>query len=485
MMEEQAARLSTGVAGLDEVLLGGVIPRRSYLVQGRPGTGKTTLGLHFLTAKQTSHEPVLFISLIKRPDDVRHNATQLGFDISDITFLDLSPTPEVLTEEQPPRIFSPAEMERAPLTRQIAEQIQSRRPVRIFIDALTQLRYFATDEYDYRRLTLSVLRFCLDQQATVFASSESDSVDTEHSLEFLVDGLFTLDMEEDRRSVTVSKYLGSDFLAGRHSMRLTDTGMVVFPRLVEPELKPEFTGESISSGNTELDALLGGGIERGLVTIISGPSGIGKTLLCLSFIHQAAQRGESSVIYIYEETSQPLILRAENVGIPLRDFIERNLVKVVTVQPDRYLPDEFTALVREEVEQRNARVVMIDNISGYRLTLRDRDLVRSLHILCDYLKSHDVTTLIVNNVEEITGDFRITEIGISFMADNVVFMRYLEFGGQLRKAVGVLKKRMGDFEKTLRQLEITKEGLIIGKPLTNLRGILRGTPTWVGPEEGG
>ncbi|MBE0534023.1 MAG: recombinase RecA [Phycisphaerae bacterium] len=480
MTNEQHSRLSSGVAGLDNILNEGLLPERAYLVRGGPGTGKTTLGLHFLTAGAANGEPVLFISLLRRGSDVQRDAAVRGFDPTKMTFLDLSPTAEVFTEMQASRLFAPAEMERAPLTKKIVEQIEQLHPTRIFVDALTQLRYIATDDFDFHRLTLSLLRFLMGQGATVLASAESVSNKSEVGLEFLVDGVIILDAQADLRTVTVEKYASSDFQPGRHSMRLTDAGMVVFPRLLSTDFSQEFTGELIASGISELDALLGGGIERGLVTLIAGPSGSGKSLLGLYFVRAAAGRGERSVIYVYEEPPEPLIQRAETLGIPLGDFIASDLLHIVPVQPNRYLPDEFSAMVRQEVEDRNTQVVMLDTLRGYRLTLRDQDLVRSLYDLLAYLKYHDVTTLLINDVEMITGDFRVTEMGVSFTADNIIFLRYLEMHGQMRKAIGVLKKRMGDFEKTLRELNVTARGIEIGQPLNDLRGILRGQPEWVG-----
>jgi circadian clock protein KaiC len=255
--------------------------------------------------------------------------------------------------------------------------------------------------------------------------------------------------------------------------------MEVFPHLMPEVYGQEFALEVLSSGVPELDELLHGGFERSTITIISGPSGVGKSTLGLQFMKEAAGRGERSVIYAFEERKETLLNRCEGINIPVHAMIERGTLSVVQIEPLHYTPDEFANLVRYEVEQQKARIVMIDSISGYRLSVRGNELVTHIHALCKYLQNMGVAVLLINEVESITGDFRATEIGISYIADNLVFLRYLEMQGELRKAIGVLKKRMSDFEKTLREFEITRYGIKVGKPLTNLRGILKGTPEWL------
>jgi circadian clock protein KaiC len=235
-----------------------------------------------------------------------------------------------------------------------------------------------------------------------------------------------------------------------------------------------------------LDELLHGGLERGTVTIVSGPSGVGKTTLGVQFMKEAAGRGERSVVYTFEENPETLTRRCAAINMPMQYMLERETLAVVPIEPLRFAADEFAQLVRHEVEERKARIVMIDSVSGYRLAVRGErgeDLVSHLHGLCKYLSNMGVTVLLINEVEYLTGDFRITEVGISYLADNVIVLRYLEVNGELRKAMGVLKKRLSDFERTLRQIEITRYGIQVGQPLTGLRGILRGNPEWVAPPQ--
>jgi circadian clock protein KaiC len=257
--------------------------------------------------------------------------------------------------------------------------------------------------------------------------------------------------------------------------------MAVFPRLVPERQRRDFVAEPLASGVPELDEMLHGGLERGTVTIVTGPTGVGKTTLGIQFIKEAAGRGEQSVMYTFEEGKQTLLNRCEQINIPVRAMLERGTLSATQIEPMQYTPDEFARLVRREVEERNGRIVMLDSIAGFSLSMQGRDLVTHLHALTMYLKSVGVTVILINEVESITGEFRATEDKISYLADNIVFLRYLEVQGEMRKAIGVLKKRAGNFEKTLREIKITRYGLKVGKPLSGLRGILSGSPELVGP----
>ncbi len=470
------ARLSTGVAGLDEILNGGLIPGRAYLIKGGPGAGKTTLGLHFLINRDAQSEKSLFITLGEAESQICSNANSSGLDPTGIAFLDLSPTSDFFARVQAYDIFSPAEVEREPTTQRIIEQVEALRPQRVFLDAITQFRYLSSDAFQFHRQALSFLRFLLEGGATVLFTSEGSETEPDDDLQFLSDGVLHLDHSPERRTISIDKFRGSGFRPGLHSMRLTDQGMEVFPRL-QPEIyEQSFEVETISSGLPELDELMHGGIERGTVTIFTGPSGVGKTTMGLQFMKEAAGRGERSVAYTFEEDRENLLYRCESINMPVRRMLEGGTLSVVQVEPLSLTPDEFAKLVRYEVQERATRIVMIDSTSGYRVSLKGQDFITSLHALCKYLKNMGVTVILVNEVETIIGDFRATESGISYMADNIVFLRYLELGGELRKAIGVLKKRLSDFEKTMREIEITRYGIKVGQPLTRLRGILSGMP---------
>ncbi|MDZ8262988.1 ATPase domain-containing protein [Nostoc sp. ChiQUE01b] len=475
-------RLSSGISGLDEILYGGYVSGRAYLIRGGPGAGKTTLGMHFLTTGAANGEQVLFITLTETVRQLKRTAEELGFNLEGVTFLDLSPTPEFFAQVQTYDIFSPAEVEREPTTRRIVEQVEVLKPQRIFIDSMTQFRYLASDTFQFRKQVLSFLRFLVEQSTTVLFTSESSQEAPDDDLQFMSDGVINLDFSNNERTLCISKFRGSDFQDGHHAIRLTRTGMQLFPRLVLQDYGQDFNTEVVSSGIPEIDELLHGGIERSTITIISGPSGVGKSTLGLQFMKEAAGRGERSVIYTFEERKETLLHRAEGINIAVGAMQNKGTLSVVQVEPLYYTPDEFANLVREEVQQQQARIVMIDSVSGYRLSVRGKDLISHLHALCKYLQNMGVAVVLINEIETITGEFRVTEIGISYLADTIIFLRYLEMQGELRRTIGVLKKRMTDFEKTLREFEISRYGIKVGKPLTQLRGVLTGVPEMLADE---
>lgn len=483
-MATNSTRCTTGLPGLDEILHGGLIPERAYLVRGGPGTGKTTLGLQFLLQGVALGEEVLHITLESSEHQLRADAATMGLDLSGIDFLDLSPTHEFFARNQSYDIFSPADVERAPTTRLIIDTIEKLKPRRVFVDTVTTLRYLSSDAFQFRKQVLSFLRFLVEHRITVLLSSEMTATMPDGDLRFMTDGIIELGIASVyggiRRTLSVIKLRGSEFEGGPHSMRLTEHGMEVYPRLVPASHGREFTAELVPSGLPELDQMLEGGISRGTVTIISGPSGVGKTTLGMQFMKEAATRGERSVVYTFEEQAGTLLYRSENVGIPIQPMIEAGTLSVVEVEPLRFSPDEFALLVRQEVEVRGARIVMIDGIAGYSLTLAGDDLVSHLHRLGRYLKNMGVTVILISDVEEIIGEFRATEVGISYLADTLIFLRYLELDGELHRAVGILKKRTSNFAKTLREIEITGAGIRVGKPLEGLHGVLTGLPMQLG-----
>ncbi len=476
---DKLARVSIGVPGLDEILRGGLIPHRSYLVRGGPGSGKTILGMHFLAWAADRGEPTLLITFGESEAQLRRNAERLGFTTNGISFLDLSPDSSYFAKSQEYDIFPPSEVEREPITSRIREEVSARKPARVFVDGLTQLRHLTASPFQFRKEALAFLRFLCEIGSTVLFSSESNEAPDE-DLQFIADAVIQLDFREARREVSVAKFRGSDFRAGRHTLRLADNGMTVFPRLLPDDFALDFNPERIPFGVPELDALTGGGLERGAISIITGASGVGKTTLGMQFVSEAARRGDRAVVYIFEEARESLIRRCAGVGIPVQQMIDEGKLSVVHVEPLRFTADEFALMVREEVEKRSARIVMIDSVSGYSLSLHDEDLVTHLHALSKYLQNMGIAILLINEVEAVIGDFRITDVGVSYMADNIIFLRYLEVRGEMTKAIGVLKKRLGDFEKTLREISITENGIRLGPVLKGLRGILRGTPEWDG-----
>jgi circadian clock protein KaiC len=471
-------RVSTGIEGLDSILDGGLIEGRGYMVDGPPGVGKTILTMHFLSAGLVGDETVLFINLEEDLTDLKSNATSLGFDVESMEFLDLSPTAEVFTEDRSYEVFSAAEVEQAPLTEEIRERVREVEPDRVVVDPLTQLRYLTSDDYQFRKQIIGFMRFLKEYGATVlFTVQDTDAMPTE-DLQFISDGTILLDRVDDRETVAVPKFRGSAVRRGEHTAKVTDDGLEVYPALEPGNHRVAFEAESVSSGVPEVDELLYGGLERGTVSIISGATGVGKTTLGTQFMKEAAGRGERSVIYLFEESEQTFLERSGAINIPVGKMIDRGTLEVVEIEGMETTPQEFATMVREEVEEDDTKIVMIDGTVGYRQTLRgEREaMTQHLHALGRYLKNMGVTTILVEETGSVVGEFHATDSNLSYLADNIVFLRHLELHGELRKAIGVLKKRTTDFERTLREYEITRHGIKVGDPLRRLRGVLSGTP---------
>lgn len=483
MTSTKPSKLSSGIVGLDEILLGGFLPQRSYLIRGGPGAGKTTVGMHFLQEGLRKNEPSLYISLEESEERVRNDAALLGIHLEGLRFLDLSPTSQFFSEVESYDIFSPAEVEREPVTKRITATIEQFKPTRVFLDPISQLRYLSTDIFQFRKQVLSFLRYLLEHGATVLFTSEGCTSIPDDDLQFMADGILELEQTSGGRTITVRKYRGSQYLAGAHSMKLDAQGLHVFPKLIPEHYGTEHAHDCLPSGIAELDALLHGGIERGTVTFITGPTGVGKTTLGLQFIKEGAARGERSAVYLFDEEKDLLLQRAEAVKIHAKSMIDRGILNVEFVNPLQLAPDEFSLVVRREVEERKVRIVMIDSVQGYKLSIGGDAIEQHLYALTRYLQNMGVATFLIVETAKLTGDFQITDLEVSYMADNILFLRYLELKGELRRAIGVLKKRLSDFEKTLREFTITKNGIVLGQPLVHLRGILTGTPTWVGLED--
>lgn len=473
-MNEHIQKISTGISGLDEILHGGFIQGRSYLLSGGPGTGKTTIGFHFLTCEQ--NEKSSFITFGESIQQLETNAKILGFDLSNVNFLDFSPTSEFFTASKTYDIFSSSTVESEPFITSVVDEFQKTKPQRVFIDSMTHLKYISADVHQFRKLVYGFIRFLNELKATVLFTSESNSKAEDGDLRFLSDGVLELEMSQIERTISVPKFRGSDSKQGKHIFKIGNNGMEVYPRLVPGIYSRVFTKETISSGIPDLDELLHGGIERGCINIITGPTGVGKTSLGLQFMKEAAGRGEKSTIFTFEESNDLLITRSENINIPVRKMLEKGKLSLFQVEPIKYSPDEFAYLVRNEVEKQDVKIIMIDSSSGYKLSMKGEDIITHLHSICKYMVNMGVTVILINEVTNIIGDFLATGLGISYLADNIIFLRYYEYKGGLNKAIGVIKKRLTNFEKTIREFEITPYGIKVGRPLLNFQGLLSGIP---------
>lgn len=467
------SKISTGVAGLDEILYGGLIPGLGYLVRGGPGTGKTILGLHFLNEGIKNGENVLFISMEHPERTLRKAYQSLPLGLDKMPFLDLTPTQEFLGQDEVYSVFEPSQVEE-PSGPKIVEAVNSIKPTRVFLDGMTQFSSLTPNEFHFRKQVMSFLRYLSVQNISLLFSSESYSAEPDSYLQYISDGIISLEHDAERRSVWIKKVFGSSFLEGYHSLKISKDGLQIFPELFPKLYKRDFTKEPIPFGVSELDQMLHGGIERGTATIISGPSGIGKTSLTTQLLNEVASRDEYAVYYSFEEDIKSIITRCKSLGNACG---ETKNIKFESVEPMDYSADEFSHLVRREVEENNARMIVIDDVSAFKLALKGKDLEGRLRALSTYLRNMGVNLVLVNEIEQVTGDFKFTEHGISYMVDNIIILRYIELNGMIRRTISIFKKRLSSFDPSIREFMMTTKGLEVGSALTGLQGILTGIPT--------
>ncbi|MFC3662871.1 ATPase domain-containing protein [Modicisalibacter luteus] len=471
-------RLSTGVRGVDDILGGGLIENRSYLVRGGPGSGKTTLGLHFLTAANQD-EPVLFIGFQEPEAQIEANATSVGLDVTNVNFLSLIPDEHFFTDQQGYDIFSSGDVEQEPLVDAIVQAVNELAPKRVFVDSLTQLRFLSADAYQYRKQVMSFLRFLTQRGATVLFSSESSQDMPDDDLQFMADGVLNFDTGQAGSIIRVTKFRGSGFVQGRHHMRLGTTGMQVFPRLVPPLTRtPSDEDKLWGSGASRIDAILHGGFEAGTISMITGPAGVGKSTLAAQFAAAAARKGAASALFLFEEDATIFLRRTQSLGLGLHQAVREGTVAIEPVEPMRYLADEFTSEVLQQVTQRGVELVILDSVAGFGLTLGGEEIEERLHTFAKTLARMGVTVILVNETQAVTGqEFQATEKGFSYLSDNLVFLRYMESAGEMKKALGVLKKRLSGFDTALHTYDIGEGGLIVHEPIEGLHSVLSGMPS--------
>ncbi|MDQ3817088.1 MAG: AAA family ATPase [Acidobacteriota bacterium] len=479
-------RMPTGIPGLDEIVLGGLITQNSYLIVGGAGTGKTILSFQWLLEGERRGERSLYITLAEPGGKIERNVRSFGWQLEGVKMVDLTPT--IAESKQPAaeyQVFHPSEVERTPIWEGIYKAVEEHKPARLVIDSLTQLRYLSTDEYQFRKQMLALVAFLDGCGCTSFLVFEPTELEKETSVALAADGIIHLHREVSPgrviglRSIEVEKLRGSDFMSGLHQMRIGDKGVMVFPHRIERPSEVRPGGKVLDTGIPQLDELLGGGLESGTTTIITGPAGAGKSTLGMKFLTKSVAGGDPAVLYAFEESSQSIVARCKGVGMPVQELLDAGTLQIVRVNPMELYPDEFLCLVRRAVENDGCRIVMVDSLRGYELAMEEfGTMVANISNMVTYLNGKGVTTLLINEVENITGDLRATEFAVSYVADNIILMRYAEYNGQVIKIIGCLKKRLGSFQPELRELHITSEGMEVSEKLENMRGILTGVPVY-------
>ncbi|MGB8644830.1 MAG: ATPase domain-containing protein [Anaerolineae bacterium] len=484
-MAEQ--RTTSGIPGLDEILEGGLIPRRSYLLVGAAGSGKTVFSFQWLMEGRRHQERLLYITLTEPADEIERNMATLGWTTAGMDLLDLTPTDPTGENNGEYHVFSPSEVEQTTTWQAIYQAVKEKRPQRLVIDSVTQLRYLSTDEYQFRKKIQGLVGFLNRSGCTSMLSFESSELERETAVSLAVDGLIRLRSEVSPsrviglRSVQVEKFRGSDFISGLHPLRITGQGIHIFPHRIEKIGGTHAPEEMLSSSIPALDELLGGGIESGTTTIISGPSGVGKTTLGMEFLASAIAGGQRAIAFTFEEGVESILLRSSGVGVPLEPLLQAGMLRIVRLNPMEQYPDELLGMVRAAVEGGGVGVVMIDSLRGYQLEMEQFGTpLAHVSNLVHYLERQGVTSFLINEIEHITGSLMATELGVSHLADNILLLRYAEYAGQVIKVVACLKKRLGDFQPALCEFKITAQGIQVGGQIKNLRGVLTGIPEYAG-----
>lgn len=482
--------VSTGVAGLDAIIGGGLPRGRVYLLEGSPGTGKTTLALQFLLAAANAGARTLYVTLSETAEELRHVAGSHGWDLDGIPLFELSQAEAVIGSQREQTILHPWEVELVQTVKLITDRVEAIEPAVVVFDSLSEMRLLAQDPLRYRRQLLTLKQYFAQRGTTVLfiddmTAGHGGPDSTLHSLSHGVITLerVRLDYGGVRRRIEVQKIRGVAYRGGLHDIALGTGGITVFPSLVATGLHRPFVGDAVASGSAELDTLLGGGPLRGTSMLVLGPAGSGKTNLCLQYVHAACMRGERCVIYEFDERVGTLLKRARSLGLVRDECLDDGRLRVHQLEPTDVSPGEMADMVRREVEENGARVIVLDSLAGYVSAMpQERQLMLQLHELLSYLNQQGVLTLLVNPQQSLVGTMATGGLNVSFIADTVLLLRFFESFGRVRKALSVIKHRGSTHEETIRELRIDARGIRVGEVLDRFRGVLSGVPVYLGEE---
>lgn len=474
--------VATGIAGLDDILAGGLTADRVYLLQGAPGSGKTTLSLQFLLEGVGSGERALYVTLSETRRELLAVAQSHGRSLDGVDILELLAEEQDLDPEQQYTMYQPSEVELSLTTRKILDEVDRLKPKRVVIDSLSEIKLLAQSTLRFRRQVLALKQCFAGRGCTVLFLDDKTSMDMEdQQLESVAHGVVVLEhlspeYGAERRRLRVAKLRGRKYRGGYHDFTIATGGLVVFPRIVAAEHAAQPTSTILKSGLAEMDALLCGGIDGGTSSLLLGPAGTGKSTLTAQYACQVAAESGRTLILAFEERIETMLKRADGTGMPLRRYVEDGTIEIRAVDPAEMSPGQFGDEVRQAT-QAGVKLVIIDSLNGYLHAMpEERFLIAQLHELLTYLGHHGVTTFLVVSQSGLLGAGMSSPVDASYLADNVILFRHFEAGGELRQLISVVKKRSGRHERTLREFEITGAGVKIGAPLQHFRGVLTGTP---------
>jgi circadian clock protein KaiC len=478
--------IPTGSEALDQILRGGYAVGRVHLLEGRPGSGKTTLALQFLMAARDRGEVPLYVTLSEGRDEMAQSAASHGWSLDGIDIYELIPPELSLDASQQQSVVYSSDLELGETVQFVMDEVERAKPTCVVFDSLSDIRLLAGGALRYRRQVLALKHFFHQRGCTtVFVDDLTEEMD-DANLHSLVHGVVRLDQTialygAERRRLRVFKMRGRDFRSGSHDYIIRTGGLEVFPRLVASEHNRGFedSGQMLS-GVEGLDELVGGGLDRGTSTLVMGPAGSGKSTLAMQYVLQALGHGERSLFISFDETRRNFFRRASGLGMDFTEHRER--FTFLQVDPAELSPGELTDVIRGHVENGKASVVVLDSLSGYQNAMPEEQfLLLQMHELLTYLNQQGVLTLLVLAQHGLVGHMQ-SPVDLTYLSDAVLLLRFFEAFGELKRAISVVKKRTGGHEAAIREYRITANGLQVGEPLRRFSGVMSGVPTFVGSE---
>jgi circadian clock protein KaiC len=497
-MAQAEAQVSTGIDALDEIMHGGYAADRLYLIEGTPGTGKTTMAMQFLMDGAKQGERGLYVSLSETRSELEGVAASHGWSLDGIEIHELVDQEELIREQAQYTMFEPSEIELGATIDRVQKKIEAIGPRRVVFDSLSEMRLLAQGPLRYRRQILALKQFFVGRGCTTLmlddrSGCEHSSDSNEEQLQSIAHGVIRLSQSVSqygtvRRHLRIIKHRGRDFVGGMHDVLIKRGGMLVYPRKTDETQQWKCDGKTVSSGNEQLDALLGGGLMEGTSTLLIGPAGVGKSTTATQFAVAAARRGERAIFFEFEESPQAFLQRSRGLGYEVDEYLHDGRIEFRQIVAGETTPAEFASQVRHAIQPdsqgRRVSVVTIDSLNGYLSSMpHDKFLLIQLNDILQRLGSHGIVSFLITAQHGMLGSTLAAPIDASYMADNVLLFRYFETSGEIRQAISVVKKRTGRHERTIREFSLSEAGLAIGCPLTDFHGVLTGTPQYRGNKE--
>ncbi len=476
-------RIQTGIAGLDDILGGGLTANRMYLIEGTPGAGKTTLALQFLLDGAAQGESGLYITLSETADELRAIASSHGWTLDDLNIFELVNI-DGLSPDSEQSILHPSEIELGETVRGVMNRVDAVKPSRVVFDSLSEMRLLAQNPLRYRRQIMALKHFFSTRDCTVLLLDDQTAEQGDAHLHSLCHGVIMLeqrlqDFGAQRRRLHVVKMRGIKFRGGYHDFMLDTGGIQVFQRLVAADHHANYSLEPVPTGSAALDALLGGGLARGTNLLLNGPAGVGKTSTAVRCMLSALQRGERAAYYLFDEGITTLIRRSRALGMDIEYYIEAGALEIQQIDPAELSPGEFSSNVRAAIDN-GARFVVVDSLNAYLQAMPGENfLILQMHELMSYLNQMGVLTLMILGQHGLVGDMR-SDVDLSYLSDSILLYRFFEARGEVRRAISVVKSRTFAHENRIREFGLGPDGLEIGEPLFEFEGVLSGMPNYRG-----